>query len=294
MGYFPEWDAMFFLKNSLLLLSILIIAVSLWPTRCLIADLPIGKTRRRWYLLFLFICLFVAGYVSYTIAAWDSYHTSVDFIVPVIFFGGAVFVFLVSTLSLHTTHEIKRIYELEHESATDPLMGICNRRAMEKRLEQEFKRAKRYRHPFSLIMIDIDHFKKINDRCGHQVGDMVLKRFAGLVTETVRESDVVCRYGGEELLILLPHTQAEAALHVAENLRIKVQNHDFIMDECGCGDEVIHVTASFGVTTLCSKIETLHNLLGQADKALYFAKKQGRNMTVSCSDLDSADKCESS
>ena len=285
---------MFLLKNSLLLLSTLIVAVSLWPTRCLIVDLPVGKIRRRLYLLFVFICLFVAGYVAYTIASWNNYHTSVDFIVPVIFFCGAIFVFLVSTLSLHTAHEIKRVYELEHESTTDPLMGICNRRSMESRLEQEFKRAKRYRHPFSIIMIDIDHFKQINDSCGHQVGDIVLKSFADLVTETVRESDVVCRYGGEELLIILPHTQADAAFHVAENLRTKIQSNDFLVEECGCDHPALHVTASFGVTTLCPRISTLHKLLGQADKALYFAKKQGRNMTVSCSDLDDAEKCENS
>ena len=285
---------MFLLKNSLLLLSTLIVVVSLWPTRCLIVDLPVGKIRRRWYVLFVFICLFVAGYVAYTIASWNNYHTSVDFIVPVIFFCGAIFVFLVSTLSLHTAHEIKRVYELEHESTTDPLMGICNRRSMEKRLEEEFKRAKRYRHPFSIIMIDVDHFKQINDSCGHQVGDMVLKGFADLVTETVRESDVVCRYGGEELLIILPHTPPEAAFHVAENLRLKVQDNNFIVNECSSGVKAVHVTASFGVTTLCSRIDTLHKLLGQADKALYFAKKQGRNKTVSCSDLENAEKCEDS
>jgi diguanylate cyclase (GGDEF)-like protein len=141
-------------------------------------------------------------------------------------------------------------------------------------------------------MIDIDHFKKINDSCGHQVGDMVLKSFAALVTKTVRESDVVCRYGGEELLIILPHTSAEAAFHVAENLRVKVQENDFRDDECSCDCSAVHVTASFGVTTLCSQIDTLHKLLGQADKALYFAKKQGRNKTVSCADLEDTEKCE--
>ena len=227
-------------------------------------------------MLFVFICLFVFGYAAYTIVAWESYHSSVDFIVPTIFFCGSVFVFLVSTLSLHTAHEIKRVYELEHESTTDPLMGICNRRSMEKRLGQEFKRAKRYHHPFSIIMIDIDHFKQINDSCGHQVGDMVLKSFADLVTETVRESDIVCRYGGEELLIILPHTPAEAALYVAENLRIKVQDYHFLVDKGSCKEQVIRVTASFGVATLCSEIDTLHKLLGQADKALYFAKQQSR------------------
>ena len=282
---------MFLFKNALLLLSTLIVAVSLWPTRSLIMALPAGKIRQRWYLLFCFICLFVVGYVAYTLVEWSDYQGSLDLIVPVIFFGGAGFVFLVSTLSLHTAHEIKRIYELEHESTTDPLMGICNRRYMEKRLEQEFRRAKRYRHPFAIIMIDIDHFKQINDTCGHQIGDMVLKRFAELVTETVRESDVVCRYGGEELLVILPHTKGDAAVVVAENLRVKIESTNFVVNDHGCEESAIHVTASFGVTALCSEMDTVHRLLGQADKALYFAKKQGRNKTVSCADLEDTDKC---
>lgn len=283
---------MLLLKNSLLLLSILIIVVSLWPTRCLIVELPVGKIRRRWSLLFFFICLFAFGYVAYTLTSWEKYQNSIDLIAPLVFLSGAVFVFLVCTLSLHTTHEIKRIYDLEHESTTDPLMGICNRRYMEKRLEDEFHRAKRYRHPFAIIMIDIDHFKKINDTHGHQIGDMVLKRFADLVTETVRDSDVVCRYGGEELLIILPHTKGDAALIAAENLRMKVEKTDFVVD-CYGGDTqtALRVTASFGVTGLCSEIDTVHRLLGQADKALYFAKKQGRNKVVSCANLDDAEKC---
>ncbi|MCK5913041.1 MAG: GGDEF domain-containing protein, partial [Desulfuromusa sp.] len=282
---------MYLLKNLLLLLSILMIIVSLWPTQRLITQLPAGRNRRHWHYLLTLIWLFVFGYIAYTIAFWGEYRDSIDLIVPTIFFFGAIFVFLVSTLSLQTASDIRRIYELEHESTTDPLMGICNRRYMEKRLHGEFQRAKRYRHHLSIIMIDIDHFKKINDDWGHQVGDTVLKKLAELIVKTVRESDVVCRYGGEELLVILPHTEGKAAKIVAENLRLEIEKAKIVTEDNGSEGNTVQVTASFGVTSLCTEIDSVHFLLGQADKALYFAKKLGRNKTVCCSDLEDADKC---
>ena len=282
---------MYLLKNTLLLLSILIIIVSLWPTQRLITQLPTGRNRSHWYWLLALIWLFVFGYIAYSLVFWGEYRDSIDLIVPVIFFFGSVFVFLVTTLSLQTTRDIRRIYELEHESTTDPLMGICNRRYMEKRLHSEFKRAKRYRHHLSLIMIDIDHFKKINDSWGHQVGDIVLKKLAELIVKTVRESDVVCRYGGEELLVILPHTEGTAAKIVAENLRLEIERTKIMTVENSPECDTVQVTASFGVTALCEEIDSVHFLLGQADKALYFAKKLGRNKTMCCSDLVDAEKC---
>lgn len=282
---------MYLLKNLLLLLSIVIITVSFWPTRRLINELPPGRTRVHWYYLLALILLFVFGYVAYTFVFWGEYRNPIDLIVPIIFFFGAIFVFLVSTLSLQTAHDIRRIFELERESTTDPLMGICNRRYMEKRLHSEFSRAKRYRHSLSLIMIDIDHFKKINDVWGHLVGDAVLKKLAELIVATVRASDVVCRYGGEELLVILPQTKRQAAVMVAENLRLKIENTNIATEDNCSHCEAVRVTASFGVTAICPEIDSVHFLLGQADKALYFAKKRGRNQTVCCSDLDDVEKC---
>jgi diguanylate cyclase (GGDEF)-like protein len=280
------------LKNLLLFMSIVVLLFSFWPIRRLISELPPGKIRQRWGLLGVLVGLFLCGYVAYTFVYFEFNRNSIDLIVPVIFFFGAIFVFLVATLSLQTTNDIKRILDLEHESTTDPLMGIGNRRYMKKRLQSEFQRAKRYRHSLSLIMIDIDHFKKVNDEWGHLVGDAVLRKLANLIVDTVRDSDVVCRYGGEELIVILPHTEGRAAVTVAESLRTKIEATDIATEDdvSHCG--TIRVTASFGVSAICPEIDSVHILLGQADKALYFAKKLGRNKTISCSDLEDGAICK--
>ena len=199
----------------------------------------------------------------------------------------------VSTLDRKVNERTEDLQEMVEKlnflASHDPMTGIYNRRKF-------FELANPALNENSInlyaAMMDIDNFKKINDTHGHQVGDMVLKQFADLVTETVRDSDVVCRYGGEELLVILPHTKGEAALIVAENLRVKIEKTDFVVDCYEVDTQAaLHVTASFGVTALCSEMDTVHRLLGQADKALYFAKKQGRNKAVSCADLDDAEKC---
>ncbi len=277
---------MFFLKNLLLLISILVICFSVWPTKCLISGLPPGKTRNHWHSLLALIYLFIVGYISYTVFFWNDFQGSVDLIVPTIFFFGAIFVFLVCTLSMQTSNDIKKIFQLEYESTTDPLMGINNRRSMEKKLQSEFTRAKRYRHQLALIMIDIDHFKKINDTLGHQVGDVVLKTLAVLISATVRETDIVCRYGGEEILIILPHTGIEDAVTAAESLRVEIENHKIVLEDGSRKGEVVKVTASFGVAANMADVDSMHCLLGHADKALYFAKQEGRNRTASCVDSE--------
>lgn len=174
---------------------------------------------------------------------------------------------------------------------TDPLMGICNRRCLEKRLYEEFSRAERYGHSLSLIMIDIDHFKEVNDNWGHQVGDIVLKRLAELIVKIVREADIVCRYGGEELVVILPHTKGKDAVIVAENLRVEIEKTAILTTDDNCNCASVQVTVSLGVATRLPGIDSVHDFLGQADKALYFAKKYGRNRTVCCSDLEDAKKC---
>ncbi|SDZ99991.1 diguanylate cyclase (GGDEF) domain-containing protein [Desulfuromusa kysingii] len=282
---------MFVLKNLLLLFAMAVMILSLWPVKRLISELPAGNMRRWWGALRILVLLFICGYFAYTVSYFDSYRGSVDFIVPGIFFFGAVFVFLVTSLSLQTSNAIKRNCELEHECITDPLMEVCNRRYMKIRLQGEFQRAKRYKEPLSIIMLDVDYFKKVNDGWGHQVGDLVLKRLAELIVATVRDSDVVCRYGGEELLVILPHTETAAALIVAENLRLKIANADIIMETADKPSQAIRVTVSLGVSSVCPEIDSVHSLLGQADKALYFAKKNGRNRTMSCSDLEEPERC---
>lgn len=279
------------LKNLLLILGIPLLFTSLWPIRRTIAAIPRGRIRNMWRALFFLICFFIVGYVGYSYTFWDVCNETSDLIVPVIFFGGAVFVFLVCLLSRQTAENFRRIFILEQESTIDALTGVYNRRYFDRRLYEEFARSKRYNEPFSLVMVDVDHFKKINDHWGHPVGDLVLKRFAELIRLSLREADVVCRYGGEELGLILPHTELKAALAIAEKLRRKIAGNEMLTEDAAGGKGAVRVTVSLGVAGLRSEISSADNMLALADKALYFAKQSGRDCVKSCDDLVDETKC---
>ena len=159
--------------------------------------------------------------------------------------------------------------ELERLSTTDSLTDIRNRHYFIQRLKDEISASQRYKTPFSLVMFDIDHFKKVNDENGHDVGDRVLVQYSKLVTKTLRESDVFCRIGGEEFIIILPHTALESAMKIAEKLRVLIEIHD----------QKLPITVSLGVVEYKLN-ESENRLLKRVDTALYKAKEDGRNMVV--------------
>ncbi len=153
-------------------------------------------------------------------------------------------------------------------STTDPMTGIFNRRKMEEFLKMEINRGKRYKIPFSIIMFDIDHFKKINDTYGHIAGDYVLSSLVKLIKENLRETDYFCRWGGEEFLILTPETDLDQATKLAERIRTGAGNYHF--------EGIGVVTISIGVTRFCEE-DTMDSFMIRADNALYRAKNKGRN-----------------
>lgn len=166
--------------------------------------------------------------------------------------------------------------ELEKLAVTDGLTGAFNHRHFRTRLEEEFSRAKRYKTHLSCVMLDIDHFKSINDAFGHAQGDIVLKEITDLLRKSVRKIDIVARYGGEEFVILLPHTDKEGAFIHAERIREAVRGN-----RCSDSNTCIMVTVSLGVATFPSEdINSADDLVGRADNALYEAKKNGRNRTI--------------
>ncbi|MDL1963117.1 MAG: diguanylate cyclase [Deltaproteobacteria bacterium] len=162
-------------------------------------------------------------------------------------------------------------------SITDPLTKIYNRGYLNQHLSEEIKRARRYKRPLSLILCDIDHFKKVNDTYGHQIGDQVLKEFVQCIKESIRyDVDWVVRYGGEEFIVVLPETDLRSACFVAERLRNVIA-----MKTIEVKDKVIHITASFGVNSIDSttpddKISS-NAIINEADRCLYLAKQEGRN-----------------
>lgn len=165
-------------------------------------------------------------------------------------------------------------FALEY-SAHDALTGLYNRRYFERRLREESAHAKRHKRPFSLIIVDLDHFKLINDTYGHEDGDRVLCHVAELLSGSLREDDVACRYGGEEFVILLRATPGPAARVVANRLRAAVSTKAI---ELGPKGEPRHVTLSGGVAAADERNSyDVENIVDRADKALYRAKRGGRN-----------------
>ena len=270
-----------FIANGLVLAGIIVHLLALRPVGRLISLLAPGRARRGWYVLTALIVVFIAGYVAYLPAFWGSHEKLADLVVPVIFFLGACFVLVVCQLSLGTTRNLKRLSTFEMESITDPLTGIYNRRYLERRLADEIARASRYGMPFSVLLIDIDHFKRVNDIYGHQVGDLVLEGMAQLIVATLRTTDIVARYGGEEIMVIAPNTPQKTAAGLAERLRKVVEEATFeIPAELGRDISALGVTVSIGVACLDQRTAGMPELVQQADKALYRAKHEGRNRVV--------------
>jgi diguanylate cyclase (GGDEF)-like protein len=164
--------------------------------------------------------------------------------------------------------------ELEALSKTDPLTGALNRGAFDEALRREAQRARRYHFPLSLLILDLDHFKPVNDTHGHRVGDGVLQQFVARLGTVFRETDAIHRYGGEEFVVLLPHTGSEGALDAAKRVVQVTSSTPFQI-----GAIALKVTVSVGVAT-ARPDEEGDDLVTRADRALYQAKKTGRNCAV--------------
>lgn len=162
--------------------------------------------------------------------------------------------------------------KLQSQALRDPLTGLYNRRYMEDTLQRVVRLAERERHEVSVIMIDLDHFKRLNDQHGHAKGDAVLRDAASAVLSQLRETDVACRYGGEELIVVLPNCGIDVAAQKAERIRIGVEA---LSEPNGA-----QVSASFGVASFPQTATAMRDLVANADAALYRAKQQGRNRVV--------------
>jgi diguanylate cyclase (GGDEF)-like protein len=191
------------------------------------------------------------------------------------FLGAAGLVLCIRTLNIRLRERHAMELELHRLATTDPLTGASNRGHLMERADEEFQRAKRYQTPLSVLMLDIDHFKKVNDVYGHQAGDQALKQIVKIAQASMRQSDLFGRYGGEEFMALLTHTDEPSAMRVAENLcktlaGLAIQNHK----------GPIHLTVSIGVSQARPGDLFLDEVIRRADESLYAAKQGGRNRVV--------------
>jgi diguanylate cyclase (GGDEF)-like protein len=169
--------------------------------------------------------------------------------------------------------------ELHKISITDSLTGLYNRKHLMDTLDREVARSERHKHPFALLIIDIDHFKEYNDTYGHLAGDEVLRRLASVFKESIRSCDYAARYGGEEFIFLLPETGAEDGAQAAERIRSRVAEEEF-----GSSDKPTVVTVSVGIAAYPNHGDNPKTIVGLADDALYKAKERGRNRVVLAGD----------
>lgn len=164
--------------------------------------------------------------------------------------------------------------ETKQLAITDELTGLYNFRYIKNRLEEEVKRAQRFKHPLALIMADIDHFKEFNDAYGHLEGNKVLQNIADILRSNIREVDIVGRFGGEEFIIILPEANKKEAHKIAKRIRIKVEGYNFINKKSHPNEKV---TLSLGVTSCFQGSINPQGLIYKVDQALYQAKRKGRN-----------------
>ncbi|HET9199453.1 MAG TPA: GGDEF domain-containing protein [Dehalococcoidia bacterium] len=201
-------------------------------------------------------------------------------LIPVVIVLGAVLIYLAlgrredrrrqAELNVANERLIRSEARLQELAVTDPLTGVYNRRQFYENLSTEYRRSRRYHRPLALLLIDVDHFKAVNDRHGHTVGDEVLKTLAQAMKRELRSIDVLARFGGEEFIVLLPETTTEAAVTVAEKLRRRAASTVFGVSGAG-------LTVSVGVAGLEDAMSSEDDLVQAADQALYRAKERGRN-----------------
>ncbi len=242
--------------------------------------------------------------LGFFLTLWNTPADGDDYLEPGVLFGCVVFTGLIIVRQLLAIRENQRLHRavrddalrlaevnqqlveinqnleeansrLESLATTDPLTSLLNHRAINGSIDQEIERAFRYGRQFSLLFIDLDHFKTINDTYGHGAGDVALKDFAEMVTRNVRGVDVVGRWGGEEFLVLLPEIDGTSAIECAERVRASIAGHRFPV---GGG---IHITCSVGVASYPQNSMERGELIDLADQAMYAAKRLGRNQVRS-------------
>lgn len=272
-----------------LLLTITLLFASVWTVYQIRRILQNSLLRTVWACLGSTLLLASFGCLMFLVTndiEGANHHE--DWLVASTLFVAALFMFGVCAVSLFTAKELARIDGLEKMAFFDPLTKLYTRGHIDSLLAIECERSQRETSQLSILLLDIDDFKLINDRFGHQAGDHVLKEFGGILQQTADRFNLIGRYGGEEFLIVSPHSSPVVAEARAERIRSVLSASQFVFE-----GNVIPVTVSIGVKTNFTFRETADDLVASADSAMYQAKRNGRNCVVvadalACTDFEIA------
>jgi diguanylate cyclase (GGDEF)-like protein len=260
-----------------LLVAVSLLASALFPIRRIHAISPGGRLSTVWVALAGLIVLSIVGTLIFlVINATEGADHREDWLVALILLGGSVFSVIVSHLSYLTAVDASRIESLELAATIDPITELYNRRHIMSLLERECIHSHRDQQSLSILILDLDNFKRVNDTYGYPAGDVVLESVGSLIANAVPVRSLVGRFGGEEFLVILPCTNSAAANAAAQRIRSLVE-----ITTLSCGDVPIDSpTVSIGVATTFGWKESAEGFIAIADEALYAAKSAGRNRVV--------------
>ncbi len=239
--------------------------------------------KSEWVMGIGFLAISITALVRFFSFLFPINEQSVDLFSPNLFHGFIFGLFFLSILILTFSFSLmindKFMEEIMRLATLDSLTETYNRAAMETLSVNEIERAKRYEFPMSFLLLDLDHFKKVNDNYGHQVGDQTLKKVVEITINELRQHDILGRFGGEEFTVLLPDTDLISAKIVAERIRKTVSETEFF-----AGTSIFRITVSIGLATFHHETDDFQELLRRADLGLYKAKQTGRNQVVAVLD----------
>lgn len=277
-GFISALIAGIFIVSYRILLSgvtsltiILIISVSIQITAYSLISFYFKKLKLTWILLYIFNMVNSAVVFYYLL----HHVKNLNLLYYNYFLGSTVLAILIYFLLKYFRDFDTKLNKLVEDSTTDFLTGIYNVRGFDQEYNKAISWSKRKNERLSFLMLDIDHFKKINDQYGHTAGDEILKQLAELLKSTCRTFDIISRNGGEEFSVILQDTPLSHAKEVAERIRVAVENFDFFIK-----NQNIHITISIGCSSYPDNTQNPDELMSFADKALYKAKESGRNMVM--------------
>ncbi len=267
-----------FLAEVLVVVGALVLVAAMVPLGAALARGTSDENRVRWKAVQRIILAYIVAFSTYLVVFWERHRDWWDLVAPATMFVTALFIrTVVGAVSEGTLAAQEAPRPEPYQGVTDSLVGVYNRRYLEHRLAEEVARARRHAVPLSVLLFDIDHFRKVNQRWGREVGDRVLGYLGHLLLTGVRESDVVARYGGEELLVIAPATEADQAVVLADRLRgvIEAENLSF-GGEAGSEPD-LQVTVSVGIGELQPDETEWQAMVERAEAAVVRAKLSGRN-----------------